>query len=75
MKEKAINYVERQSGKICQESVFGNASLRFMYQTLLGRTLWGLLFNSANLSNLLGSYYDSAKSKKAVMSVRSLIRT
>lgn len=66
MKEKAINYVERQSGKICQESVFGNASLRFMYQTLLGRTLWGLLFNSANLSNLLGSYYDSAKSKKAI---------
>ena len=66
LEEKAINYVDRRSCEICQESVFGNASLRFMYETLLGRTLWGVLFNSAHLSNLLGSYYDSPRSKKAV---------
>lgn len=66
LKYQAINYIDRKSGEICQESVFGNASLRFMYQSLLGRTLWGLLFNSANLSDLLGRYYDSPRSKKAI---------
>lgn len=66
MENNAIKYIDRKSGELKEEAVFGNASLRFMYQTLLGRTLWGLLFNSAHLSNLLGSYYDSPKSKKAI---------
>ncbi len=66
MENNAIKYIDRKSGELKEESVFGNASLRFMYQTLLGRTLWGVLFNSAHLSNFLGSYYDSPKSKKAI---------
>ncbi len=66
MRNKAIMNVDRTNGKLQQESVFGNASLRFVYETLLGRTLWGILFNSSRLSDLMGAYYDSPKSKKAI---------
>lgn len=66
MKNQPIFYVNRSTGEKEQEAVFGNAALRFMYQTLLGRTLWGVLFNSSHLSDLLGKYYDSPRSKKAI---------
>ena len=66
MKTANIMNFDRKSGELQQESVFGNASLRFVYETLLGKSLWGILFNSAHLSNLMGAYYDSPKSKKAI---------
>ena len=42
----AIKYADRKSGKICTENVMGDAALKFAYNTLLGRSLWGLLFGS-----------------------------
>lgn len=58
--------LDRETGKILEESVFGNKILRFFYETLAGKAFWGFLFNLSFLSVLLGRYYDSAFSKKSI---------
>lgn len=70
--DKPIMLVNRASGKIEQETVFGDRSLRFMYDTLLGRTLWGICFNSRGLSDLLGRYYDSPRSHKSIAKLAAI---
>ena len=67
-----IQLVERATGKIITETVMGNGALKFAYETLLGHTLSGLLFNSAGLSKLLGVYYDSKLSKRSIASLASI---
>ena len=62
---------DRASGELREETVFGDRALRFFYQTLLGRGFWGLLFNSSCLSRLLGLYYDSPLSRRAISSLAS----
>ena len=63
---KSVEYIDRQSGEKVVESVMGDGALRFAYETLLGRTLWPVLFGSKLLSAWLGRKYDSPKSKKDI---------
>lgn len=67
-----IVYVDRRTGEKVTESVMGNGALRFAYETLLGRTLWSVLFGSKFLSALLGRKYDSPKSKKAIKELAAI---
>ena len=71
-KGKPIEYVERTSGKRIVESVMGDGALRFAYETLLGRTLWTVLFGSKLPSAWLGRRYDSPKSKKDIAALASI---
>ena len=61
-----IRFIDRSSGNICTESVMGSQALNFAYNTLLGRSLWCLLFNTGFLSRIMGKYYDSPRSKKNI---------
>ena len=62
----AIKYLDRATGEIVTESVMGDAALRFAYDTLLGRTLWPVLFGGKFVSALMGKYYDSPRSCKDI---------
>lgn len=66
MEHKPIIYVDRRTGKKVPESVMGDKALRFAYETLLGRTLWTVLFGSKCISAWMGRRYDSPKSKKDI---------
>ena len=61
-----VEYIDRASGKKVAESVMSDKALRFAYETLLGRTLWPVLFGSKAISAFLGRRYDSPKSKKDI---------
>ena len=67
-----VEYVDRASGKRVVESVMGDGVLRFAYETLLGRTLWPVLFGSRLLSAWLGRKYDSPRSKKDVATLAAI---
>ena len=69
---KAVMFVDRATGELTREAVMGDAALRFAYETLLGRTLWGVLFNTSLLSDLMGAYYDSALSRKSIRKLTAL---
>ena len=69
---KPVEYVERASGQRVVESVMGDGALRFAYETLLGRTLWPVLFGSKLLSAWLGRKYDSPKSKKDILTLAAI---
>lgn len=68
----AIEYIDRRTGKRETESVMGDKALRFAYETLLGRTLWPVLFGSGFVSSLFGLYYDSRLSKRAINALASI---
>jgi len=61
-----IEYVDRRTGEKVVESVMGDGALKFAYETLLGRTLWPVLFGSRLVSSLLGRRYDSPSSKRDI---------
>ena len=63
---KPVEYIERRTGARVVESIMGDRALRFAYETLLGRTLWPVLFGSKFVSALMGLRYDSPKSKKDI---------
>lgn len=67
-----VEYVERATGRTVAESVMGDKALRFAYETLLGRTLWPVLFGSKFISTLMGLKYDSPRSKKAIQSLAAI---
>ena len=69
---KPIHYFDRAAGTVVTESVMGDGALRFAYETLLGRTLWPVLFGSKILSALLGRYYDSPRSRSAIASLAAI---
>lgn len=69
---KPVQYVDRASGEVVTESVMGDGALRFAYETLLGRTLWPALFGSKAISAIMGLYYDSPRSKKAIGQLASI---
>ena len=58
-----VEYVDRRTGERVAETVMGDRALRFAYETLLGRTLWPVLFGSRVISAVMGRRYDSPKSK------------
>ncbi|MBQ9087534.1 MAG: phosphatidylserine decarboxylase [Lentisphaeria bacterium] len=66
MNNGEIKYIDRQTGNIITESVMGDKALRFAYETLLGRTLWPMLFGGKFVSALMGRYYDSPRSHKVI---------
>jgi len=65
-KSSPIVFVDRATGREVVESVMGSGALSFAYETLLGRTLWPVLFGSRVVSALFGLYYDSRFSRKAI---------
>lgn len=67
-----IEYVDRATGERTVESVMGDGALRFAYETLLGRTLWPVLFGSGFVSAVLGRRYDSPRSKKDILKLASI---
>ncbi len=69
---KPIQFVDRRTGEIVTESVMGNGALKFAYETLLGRTLWSVLFGSKTISAWMGKRYDSPKSKKAIQTLAAI---
>ncbi|MBR3221585.1 MAG: phosphatidylserine decarboxylase [Kiritimatiellae bacterium] len=67
-----VEYIDRRSGRRVRESVMGDGALRFAYETLLGRTLWPVLFGSRLCSAVLGRRYDSPRSKSDIASLASI---
>ena len=67
-----IEYIDRATGEKVVESVMGDKALRFAYETLLGRTLWPVLFGSKRISALMGSRYDSPRSRKDIAKLTSI---
>ena len=67
-----IEYVDRRTGEKVVESVMGDKALKFAYETLLGRTLWPVLFGSKAISAFMGRRYDSPKSKKDIAALASI---
>ena len=61
---KPVEYIDRSTGEKITESVMGDGALRFAYETLLGRTLWPVLFGSKAISAIMGWHYDSPRSRK-----------
>ena len=67
-----VEYIDRRTGERVRESVMGDRALRFAYETLLGRTLWPVLFGSRFVSALMGRRYDSPRSKKDIAALVSI---
>jgi len=63
---QSVEYIDRATGRRAVETVMGDRALRFAYETLLGRTLWPVLFGSRLVSSLLGRRYDSPRSRKDI---------
>jgi phosphatidylserine decarboxylase len=69
---KPIEYINRATGERVVETVMGDAALRFAYETMLGRTLWPVLFGSKAVSAILGRHYDSPRSRKSIPALATL---
>ena len=69
---KKVEYIDRASGDRVVESVMGDKALRFAYETLLGRSLWPILFGSKAVSAFMGRRYDSPKSKKDIAKLAAI---
>lgn len=69
---RPVEYVDRRTGRKVRESVMGDGALRFAYDTLMGRTLWPLLFGSRLCSAVLGRRYDSPRSRRKIASLTSI---
>ena len=67
-----VTYVERATGERVVESVLGDKALRFAYETLLGRTLWPVLFGSRTVSAWLGRRYDSPRSRRDIAKLAAI---
>lgn len=67
-----VRYVNRPSGEVVTETVLGDGALRLAYETLLGRTLWPVLFGSRVVSAVLGYYYDSPRSRSKIAALANL---
>ena len=72
MKKTPVEYVDRATGRRAVESVMGDKALRFAYETLLGRTLWPVLFGSRAVSAWMGRRYDSPRSRRDVATLAVL---
>ena len=69
---KPIHYIDRESGTVCEETIYGRAALEFAYQTILGRTMLKVLPHGI-VSSLYGWQQRLPSSKKKIPEfVRSL---
>ena len=69
---RPVEFIDRRTGSRVVESVMGDRALRFAYETLLGRTLWPVLFGSRLVSSVLGRRYDSPRSRKDIRALASI---
>lgn len=67
-----VKYIDRANGTLVTESVMGDGALRFAYETLLGRNLWPVLFGSKAISAIMGLFYDSRLSKRAIRQLAAI---
>lgn len=67
-----VQFIDRRTGETVTESVMGDKALRFAYETLLGRTLWPILFGSRFVSAVMGRRYDSPRSKADISKLASI---
>jgi phosphatidylserine decarboxylase len=67
-----VQFIDRRTGETVTESVMGDKALRFAYETLLGRTLWPVLFGSRFVSAVMGRRYDSPRSKADIAKLASI---
>lgn len=66
MKGKPIEIFDRYSGKRVQEAVYGESSLRFVYETSIGRAGAACLFSRPFVSQVFGWYMKRPSSKKKI---------
>ena len=69
---KRVEYIDRRSGKRVAESVMGSGALRFAYENSPGRALWPILFGCRLGSLLLGHFYDSRWSRRAIAKLAAI---
>ena len=69
---RPVEYIDRATGEKVVEAVLGDKALRFAYETLLGRTLWCVLFGSRRVSAWLGRRYDRPESRGRIAALTSL---
>jgi len=67
-----VEYIDRKTSKRVTESVMGDKALRFAYETMLGRTLWPVLFGSRMISAMMGRKYDSPASRPDIAKLASI---
>lgn len=67
-----VQFIDRATGAAVTESVMGDRALRFAYETLLGRTLWPVLFGSWLVSSFMGRRYDSPSSRRDITKLASI---
>ena len=72
MADNSIKYFDRASGEIITETVMGDRALRFAYNSLLGRSLWAVLFGGKAVSALMGRDYDSAASRRDIAKLAAI---
>jgi len=58
-----IEYIDRETGERCRETVLGDRAMRWAYRTLSGRAFSPLLFGTSLPSRLLGWYLGSRFSR------------
>lgn len=59
----AIEYYDRKTGRLCRETVLGDAAIKWAYRTMSGKLFSRLLFGSSLPSRILGWYFDSSLSR------------
>lgn len=68
MELPSVMYYNRVTEELEVEPVMGDMFLRFAYNTMAGRTLWGITFGNAFISKIMGKYFDSSFSKRQIRS-------
>lgn len=63
-----IYYINRLTDEKNIEPVMSGGLLKFAYNTFLGRSLWGILFNHSFVSRLMGLYFSSIFSRRMISS-------
>lgn len=61
-----VFYIDRETGEVCEERVFGRAFMEFFYDSGVGRLLTDTLLIESPLSTLYGWYNDSGWSRRKI---------
>ncbi len=68
-KIEEIYYFDREKKTKCREEVLGDGFIKWAYQALTGRIVWPFLFRSSLLSQALGKFFDSPRSKNRIAKI------
>lgn len=64
-----IDYVDRRTGEVREETVMGVAFVRYVYEHALGRALRRAILTRASFSKVYGRYQSSRMSRRGIPSV------